>query len=362
MRCLLAFPGIRILAFSHGLISLLFAPLFAQSSNSPAPSVTLPDGPVTARGGMVATQEAHATRAALKVLAEGGNAVDAAVTAGFTLAVTLPRAGNLGGGGFMLIHLAEENRQIALDYREKAPSAAKRDMFLTKGGAPDPRLSRYTRLASGVPGTVRGLAHALRHYGSISIRRALAPAIKLAEDGFVVGQALHDSLKSCANDLYADKEARSIFLNANGKAWPVGSTLVQKDLARSLRLLSEQGPAAFPTYIAKAKCNSDAIHAFCSGLDLSLAIEAFTPSLTFSRIITPVFVFIDCVLRTCDCQGCGRRAAAWLASSLVLGFHSAPAPTEVAASSITSKHNWTHRADESNSGSFPSFAACALSR
>ena len=245
MRCLLAFPGIRILAFSNGLISLLFAPLFAQSSNSPAPSVTLPDGPVTARGGMVATQEAHATRAALKVLAEGGNAVDAAVTAGFTLAVTLPRAGNLGGGGFMLIHLADENRQIALDYREKAPSAAHREMFLTERGAPDPRRSRYTRLASGVPGTVRGLAHALRHYGSISIRRALAPAIKLAAGGFVVGQDLHDSLKSCADDLRADRGAREIFLDANGKVWPVGSTLIQKDLAQSLCLLAEKGPAAF---------------------------------------------------------------------------------------------------------------------
>ena len=245
MRSLLFFTRIRILAFLPGAISLFFVPLVAQNTNTSTPETPSPRQPVKGQRGMVATQEAHATRAALQVLAEGGNAVDAAVTAGFTLAVTLPRAGNLGGGGFMLIHLAEENRQIALDYREKAPSAAKRDMFLTKGGAPDPRLSRYTRLASGVPGTVRGLAHALRHYGSISIRRALAPAIKLAEDGFVVGQALHDSLKSCANDLHADKEARSIFLNANGKAWPVGSTLVQKDLARSLRLLSEQGPAAF---------------------------------------------------------------------------------------------------------------------
>ncbi|HAO95365.1 MAG TPA: gamma-glutamyltransferase, partial [Verrucomicrobiales bacterium] len=245
MRCLPVFTRIRMPAFFLGAISLFFVPLLAQNTNTPIPQTSSANRPVTGQGGMVATQEAHATRSALEVLAEGGNAVDAAVTAGFTLAVTLPRAGNLGGGGFMLIHLAKENRQIALDYREKAPSAAQRDMFLTKEGAPDPRRSRLTRLASGVPGTVHGLAHALRHYGSISIRRALAPAIKLAADGFVVGQALHDSLKSCADDLYADKEARSIFLNANGKAWPVGSTLVQKDLARSLRLLSEQGPAAF---------------------------------------------------------------------------------------------------------------------
>ena len=95
---------------------------------------------------------------------------------------------------------------------------------------------------------------------------------------------------------------------------------------------------------------------------LSLAIDALTPNFTFSRIITPVFVFMDWVRLTCDCQGWGRRAAAWFANSLVLGFHSAPAPTEVAASSITSKQSCTHRAEESNSGSFPSFAACAESR
>ena len=245
MRSLLVFIRIRMLAFLLGAISLFFVPLLAQNTNTPTPEASSPDRPVTGQGGMVATQEAHATRAALEVLAEGGNAVDAAVTAGFTLAVTLPRAGNLGGGGFMLIHLARENRQLALDYREKAPAAAHRDMFLTKEGAVDPSLSRYTRMASGVPGTVRGLAHALQHYGTISIRRALAPAIKLAANGFVVGQDLHHSLKSCADDLHADSEARRIFLDPGGKAWPVGSTLVQKDLARSLRLLSDKGPDAF---------------------------------------------------------------------------------------------------------------------
>ena len=145
----------------------------------------------------------------------------------------------------MLIRLAKADRQVALDYREKAPAAAHRDMFLTKDGAPDPKLSRYSRLASGVPGTVRGLAHALRRYGTISLQRALAPAIKLAGEGFVVGPDLHRSLKSCADDLRADKEARSIFLDTNGRVWPVGSILVQRDLARSLRLLSDKGPDAF---------------------------------------------------------------------------------------------------------------------
>ncbi len=231
---------IRILVFL-GLAQSPLVALSGQDDEDPAP-VTFP---VTGEQGMVATQEAHATRTALAVLAEGGNAIDAAVTAGFALAVTLPRAGNLGGGGFMLIRLAKADRQVALDYREKAPAAAHRDMFLTKDGAPDPKLSRYSRLASGVPGTVRGLAHALRRYGTISLQRALAPAIKLAGEGFVVGPDLHRSLKSCADDLRADKEARSIFLDTNGRVWPVGSILVQRDLARSLRLLSDKGPDAF---------------------------------------------------------------------------------------------------------------------
>ncbi|MCH2062319.1 MAG: gamma-glutamyltransferase [Roseibacillus sp.] len=201
--------------------------------------------PVVGHGGMVATQEAHATRAATTVLAEGGNAVDAAVTAGFALAVTLPRAGNLGGGGFMLVHLADGARQVAIDYREKAPGAAHRDMFLNREGTPDPKLSRHTRLAAGVPGTVRGLTLALKRYGTISLRRALRPAIELAETGFLVGEDLHQSLHSYAGDFRADPAARKIFLTAEGKAWPVGSRLVQKDLARSLRLLAEHGPDAF---------------------------------------------------------------------------------------------------------------------
>ena len=161
---------------------------------------------------MVATQEAHATRAAIAVLAEGGNAVDAAVTAGFTLAVTLPRAGNLGGGGFMVIHLADEKRQVAIDYREKAPRNAHRDMFLNRKGDPDPRLSRHTHLSAGVPGTVRGLALALKRYGTISLRRALQPALELAENGFLVGEDLHQSIHAYAGDFQKDQAAREIFL------------------------------------------------------------------------------------------------------------------------------------------------------
>ena len=227
------------------LVLTLALPLKAQNSAAPPDRSRPIDQPVTGHGGMVATQEAHATRAAIAVLAEGGNAVDAAVTAGFTLAVTLPRAGNLGGGGFMVIHLAAEKRQVAIDYREKAPRNAHRDMFLNRKGDPDPRLSRHTHLSAGVPGTVRGLALALKRYGTISLRRALQPALELAENGFLVGEDLHQSIHAYAGDFQKDQAAREIFLTPAGKAWPVGSRLVQKDLARSLRLLSENGPDAF---------------------------------------------------------------------------------------------------------------------
>ena len=203
--------------------------------------------PVVGYGGMVSTQDSHATKAAADVLAEGGNAVDAAVTAGFTLAVTLPRAGNIGGGGFMLIHNAEDHSQVAIDYREKAPKAASRDMFLDAKGNPVAELSQLTHLAAGVPGTVRGLALALEKYGTISLQRALAPAITLADDGFPVGEDLYDSLKFYSDDFEPSPEAMKIFFQPDHSPWPIGTLLVQKELAQSLRLISEQGPDAFYT-------------------------------------------------------------------------------------------------------------------
>ena len=141
--------------------------------------------PVFAERGMVASQEASATRVGLDVLRNGGNAVDAAVAVAFALAVTLPSAGNLGGGGFMLVHDAASGETVAIDYREKAGAKAFRDMFLDAAGEADPEKSRYSGLAVGVPGTVAGMALALERYGTISLAEALAPAIALAEDGIV---------------------------------------------------------------------------------------------------------------------------------------------------------------------------------
>jgi len=201
--------------------------------------------PVSSRNGMVSSQEAYATQAGLEVLQEGGNAIDAAVTVGFTLAVTLPRAGNIGGGGFMLVHLAQENQTLAIDYREKAPLAATRDMFLDAAGEVEPEKSRYSYLSVGVPGTVAGLTMALEKYGTISLERALQPAIALAEQGFPVSEDLHNSLVRSQERMQVSPASMAIFYKPGGVPYEVGEILVQKDLAKSLRLIATEGAQAF---------------------------------------------------------------------------------------------------------------------
>jgi gamma-glutamyltranspeptidase / glutathione hydrolase len=200
--------------------------------------------PVHGRHGMVATQEETATRIGLEVLQQGGNAVDAAVTVGFALAVTLPRAGNLGGGGFMLVHDAASGDTVAIDYREKAGGNAFRDMFLDEEGNADPEKSRYSGLAVGVPGTVAGLALALERYGTISLAQAIAPAIELAEQGIIVSEGLAASLDGAGDRLRKWPSSAKIFLKAGGAPYQPGDTLIQRDLAASLRLITEQGPDA----------------------------------------------------------------------------------------------------------------------
>ena len=159
--------------------------------------------PVLARNGMVVAQEKIAARVGLDVLKQGGNAVDAAVATGFALAVTLPRAGNLGGGGFMVVHLAKENRDVALDYREIAPAATTANVFLDAEGAAVPAKSRDSGLGVGVPGTVAGLAYAREKWGSgkLSLADLLAPAIRLAREGVPVEDDLADSLPQAARRL-----------------------------------------------------------------------------------------------------------------------------------------------------------------
>jgi gamma-glutamyltranspeptidase / glutathione hydrolase len=200
--------------------------------------------PVYGQNGMVATEEATATRIGLEVLQNGGNAVDAAATVAFALAVTLPSAGNLGGGGFMLVHDAETGETVAIDYREKAGGRASRDMFLDEAGEADPEKSRYSGLAVGVPGTVAGMALALERYGTISLVEALAPAIELAERGITVSEHLATSLAGAQDRLRKWPSSAKVFYKAGGVAYRPGETLVQGDLATSLRLIAQQGPKA----------------------------------------------------------------------------------------------------------------------
>lgn len=200
--------------------------------------------PVVASQGMVSSQEKLASQAGLKVLQEGGNAIDSAVTVGFALAVTLPRAGNIGGGGFMMIHLADNNENIALDYRETAPLKATRDMFLNEKGEVDNIKSRFSHLAVGVPATVAGLTFALEKYGTISLERALQPAIELAENGFPVTQDFYDSLVFARPFLERHPVSQQLFYPNNNPP-PVGSIFKQPELANTLKLIAKEGKKVF---------------------------------------------------------------------------------------------------------------------
>jgi gamma-glutamyltranspeptidase/glutathione hydrolase len=201
--------------------------------------------PVFAENGMVASQEAVASRIGAEVLEKGGNAVDAAVAVGFALAVTLPRAGNLGGGGFMLVHLAESGETVAIDYREMAPASAHKDLFLDAEGEVDTDKAWYSRAAAGVPGTVAGLALALERYGTLSLAEAIEPAIRLARDGIAVSRSLSDALDAASERLLEVPATKAIFFHPDGTPYRPGETLVQADLAWSLQQIAENGPKAF---------------------------------------------------------------------------------------------------------------------
>lgn len=201
--------------------------------------------PVAASGNMVVGPERLASEAGLIMLNQGGNAIDAAVATGFALAVTLPRAGNIGGGGFMLVHLAAENRNVFIDYREMAPAAATRDMFLTPEGEVDKRLAYFSHKASGVPGTVAGLIHALEQYGTLPLETVIQPAIDLAANGFVMDITLHQNLSARAARLAQDPETKRIFLREGGEAPAIGSLFKQPDLAGTLQRIADKGLEGF---------------------------------------------------------------------------------------------------------------------
>ena len=195
--------------------------------------------------GMVATSHYLASQIAHDVLADGGNAVDAAVTAGFALAVTQPRSGNIGGGGFMLISDENSGDVIAIDYREKAPAAAYETMFQNEQGEAVSELSRYTHNASGVPGTVAGLSLALDKYGTMTLAEALAPAIELAQDGFIIPPRFAEGLEQSRDRLQQWDSTRKVFYKPDGSLYRAGERFRQPDLAATLERIAENGPREF---------------------------------------------------------------------------------------------------------------------
>ncbi len=195
------------------------------------------------KGGMVASACPEATAAGVRVLEAGGNAVDASIAVGFVLAVSYPAAGNIGGGGFMLIRLADGETSL-IDFREKAPSGAHRDMYLDRDGDVIEDLSVRGHLASGVPGTVAGFWKAHQMHGSTEWRELVAPSVELAENGFPVGPHLAASLEKL--HVHLEKwPGLSKFFDREGRPFDVGDILVQHDLARTLEAIAEEGPDGF---------------------------------------------------------------------------------------------------------------------
>ncbi|AXC70386.1 gamma-glutamyltransferase [Salmonella enterica] len=200
--------------------------------------------PVRATQGMVASVDVMATQVGVDILKQGGNAVDAAVAVGYALAVTHPQAGNLGGGGFMLLR-TKDGATTAIDFREMAPAGATRDMFLDEQGNPDSKKSLTSPLASGTPGTVAGFSLALEKYGSLPLNSVVRPAIKLAQEGFIVNDALADDLKTYGSEVLPHHENSKAIFWKDGEPLKKGDKLVQQDLANSLTMIAENGPDAF---------------------------------------------------------------------------------------------------------------------
>jgi gamma-glutamyltranspeptidase/glutathione hydrolase len=235
---------LSLLASTLTLCALAALPLQAQDVRGGAPMAA--PASVIARHGLVVAQERLAAEIGAAVLQQGGNAIDAAVATGFAMAVTYPRAGNIGGGGFMVIHLAD-GRDVAIDYRETAPAAATRHMFLGADGKPDIAKSRDSALGIGVPGTVAGLAHALRDYGSgkFTLADILKPAIALARDGFTVADDIADTLPSMVRRMERWPTSLKVFSRPDGAPLRPGDLLKQPDLAATLQAISESGPRGF---------------------------------------------------------------------------------------------------------------------
>ena len=202
--------------------------------------------PEYAKNGMVVSASRLASEAGVNILKKGGNAIDAAVATGFALAVTYPQAGNIGGGGFLVAHMAY-GESFSLDFREMAPSMAHRDMYLDDSSNVVHGLSLYSHLAAGTPGSVDGLLKIWRDHGSgnISLRQLLLPAIQLAERGFPISYGFAQVLNIFHDFFINDDGAKAVFIKKNGEPWQAGDMLIQRDLARTLKLISRKGRAGF---------------------------------------------------------------------------------------------------------------------
>ena len=196
--------------------------------------------PELAQDYMVVSQNHHSTDAGYQILKQGGNAIDAAVAVGFALAVTLPRAGNIGGGGFMLIYSADSQEVSAIDYRSAAPVAATSEMYLTESG-----VVRFGHLVNAVPGSVAGLIKAHKEHGKLSLKEVLRPAIELARKGFPVSYDLNYVLDWGKNSMLANNASKKKFYNPKDKPLPVASILKQPKLARTLNIIANKGDQAF---------------------------------------------------------------------------------------------------------------------
>jgi gamma-glutamyltranspeptidase/glutathione hydrolase len=234
-------------AISFLLALILAVGALAQVAPVTRPPEIPPAQSILAHNGVVTAQESRAARIGVEILDRGGNAVDSAVAVGFALAVTYPRAGNIGGGGFMVIHLAKTGQDVTIDYRETAPAAATATMFLDANGEPDPKKSRDSALSVGVPGTVAGLALAHEKYGSgkLSLADLIEPAIMLARNGVDVVDDIADTLPLAQQRIARWHSSAPIFLNSDGSVLAPGQDLLQPDLAATLRAIARDGPKGF---------------------------------------------------------------------------------------------------------------------
>lgn len=239
----LLFTGISLPCLALATPATATMPFDPLAFGTVNPELT-PVRPVEGSRGMVVSAQHLASEAGRQILASGGNAADAAVAVGYALAVVYPAAGNIGGGGFMTLRLPD-GKTTFIDFRERAPGAATPTMYQDGQGKVDPKASIEGWRAVGIPGTVAGLEEIHRRWGKLSRAKVMAPAIALAEKGFVLGQGDADLLHTSTEAFRKDSHARAIFLRADGTPLQKGDRLVQKVLARTLRSIAQSGADIF---------------------------------------------------------------------------------------------------------------------